>query len=177
MTCPHCQRVMGDAPHLAGKNASCPFCRRTFVVPFSIADVDQPEPPRPIENSNDPFGVDDAERAGSTYGQRQEIYVHHGGGVSNSGLAAVLSFFFVGLGQIYNGEIGKGVSLMIGWFVGWTCGGFLSLSVVATPLALGGAFVIMPLMIVLYLALWIWNIVDAYQVAERKNGMQRRRRY
>jgi len=33
--------------------------------------------------------------------------------MKNSGLAAVLSFFFTGLGQIYNGQIGKGVVLII----------------------------------------------------------------
>jgi len=31
----------------------------------------------------------------------------------NPGLAAVLSFFWCGLGQIYNGEILKGVALMV----------------------------------------------------------------
>ena len=30
----------------------------------------------------------------------------------NPGVAAVLSFFFTGLGQIYNGEIKKGIFLM-----------------------------------------------------------------
>jgi len=30
----------------------------------------------------------------------------------NPGLAAVLSFFFAGLGQIYNGQIGKGLGIM-----------------------------------------------------------------
>jgi TM2 domain-containing membrane protein YozV len=33
--------------------------------------------------------------------------------LKNPGLAAVASFFFSGLGQIYNGEIGKGFALMI----------------------------------------------------------------
>lgn len=34
----------------------------------------------------------------------------------NPGLAAVLSFFFMGLGQIYNGQIAKGVfSLLCMW--------------------------------------------------------------
>ena len=31
----------------------------------------------------------------------------------NPGLAAILSFFWCGLGQIYNGEIPKGVALMV----------------------------------------------------------------
>jgi TM2 domain-containing membrane protein YozV len=36
-----------------------------------------------------------------------------GTGEKNPGIAAVLSFFFTGLGQIYNGEIGKGLLMMI----------------------------------------------------------------
>jgi len=35
-----------------------------------------------------------------------EIYKHH------AGIAAVLSFLFTGLGQIYNGQIKKGLILM-----------------------------------------------------------------
>ena len=31
----------------------------------------------------------------------------------NPGVAAVLSFFWAGLGQIYNGQIAKGIVLMI----------------------------------------------------------------
>ena len=33
--------------------------------------------------------------------------------IKNPGLAAVLSFFFAGLGQIYNGQLGKGLILMV----------------------------------------------------------------
>lgn len=33
--------------------------------------------------------------------------------IKNPGLAAVLSFFWAGLGQIYNGQIGKGLALMV----------------------------------------------------------------
>jgi len=31
----------------------------------------------------------------------------------NPGIATVLSFFYMGLGQIYNGQIGKGVGFII----------------------------------------------------------------
>ena len=31
----------------------------------------------------------------------------------NPGLAAIISFFFPGLGQIYNGEIGKGILFIV----------------------------------------------------------------
>jgi hypothetical protein len=35
------------------------------------------------------------------------------GGIKSSGLAAVLSFFWCGLGHIYVGRIGKGIALML----------------------------------------------------------------
>jgi hypothetical protein len=37
--------------------------------------------------------------------QAQVVYVQ----AKNPGLAALLSFFYTGLGQIYNGQIGKGI--------------------------------------------------------------------
>ena len=38
----------------------------------------------------------------------------------NPGLSAVLSFLFPGLGQIYNGEIARGISYLIGYVISWT---------------------------------------------------------
>ena len=35
----------------------------------------------------------------------------------NPGLAAVLSFFFMGLGQIYNGQIAKGILFIVAYSV------------------------------------------------------------
>ena len=36
------------------------------------------------------------------------------GGIKSSGLAAVLSFFWCGLGQVYLGQFGTGIALMLG---------------------------------------------------------------
>jgi TM2 domain-containing membrane protein YozV/ribosomal protein L40E len=69
----------------------------------------------------------------------------------SAGLAAVLSFLFVGLGQIYNGQIGKGIMFII----------------------LGIVFVFMMLLLIgfiLYPLFWIYNIYDAYSTAERINA-------
>lgn len=66
----------------------------------------------------------------------------------SAGLAAVLSFLWCGLGQIYNGEIAKGVLFMILYVIS-----FLLIFVVI------GVFTT--------LALWIWGMVDAYRTAER----------
>ncbi|HLJ26669.1 MAG TPA: hypothetical protein VKY85_08160 [Candidatus Angelobacter sp.] len=68
----------------------------------------------------------------------------------NPGVAAVLSFFWAGLGQIYNGEIGKGVLLLIVYFFSclmmWILVGFIT-----TPI------------------LWIYGMIDAYKTAEKMN--------
>jgi TM2 domain-containing membrane protein YozV len=43
----------------------------------------------------------------------------------NPGLAAVISFIVPGVGQLYNGEIAKGIIILIGsWIIGWLVGIF-----------------------------------------------------
>jgi TM2 domain-containing membrane protein YozV len=70
--------------------------------------------------------------------------------MKNSGLATVLSFFFTGLGQIYNGQIGKGVLFMIVQTIN-----FLLMFVIV-------GFITAPIF-------WIWGMVDAYKTAEKIN--------
>lgn len=69
----------------------------------------------------------------------------------NEGLAAVLSFLFVGLGQIYNGQIGKGILFII-----------VGVVAVLSMLILIG-FILYPLF-------WIYNIYDAYSTAKEINA-------
>jgi TM2 domain-containing membrane protein YozV len=69
----------------------------------------------------------------------------------NPGVAAVLSALFVGLGQIYNGEIAKGLMFMVAYFV----------SIILIFLLIG--FITTPL-------LWIFGIYDAYDTAKRINS-------
>jgi TM2 domain-containing membrane protein YozV len=69
----------------------------------------------------------------------------------NPGVAAVLSFFWCGLGQIYNGEVGKAVGFMLGFVVS------------VALCAVGIGFISTPI-------LWIVGMVDAYQSAERLNN-------
>jgi TM2 domain-containing membrane protein YozV len=71
--------------------------------------------------------------------------------VKSPGLAAVLSFFLPGLGQIYNGQIAKGIfflalASLFMWLMGIVIG------------------------FVLYPVLWIYAIYDAYRTAERINA-------
>lgn len=68
----------------------------------------------------------------------------------NPGLAAILSFFVTGLGQIYNGQIGKGFLLI----------GIQVINVFLFALLIG--FVTAPIT-------WGYGIYDAYKTAERIN--------
>lgn len=67
----------------------------------------------------------------------------------SAGLAAVLSVIWPGLGQIYNGEVGKGVAIMVVQVVN-----FILLFVLIGFLT--------------GFAVWVWAIYDAYTVAERR---------
>ncbi|HVP23846.1 MAG TPA: zinc-ribbon domain-containing protein [Conexivisphaerales archaeon] len=73
----------------------------------------------------------------------------------NPGIAAVLSFLFTGLGQIYNGQIGKGITFVA---VGIVC--------LFTIIFFVG--------LILYPLFWIYNVYDAYNSAKRINaGLER----
>ncbi|WP_240664682.1 hypothetical protein [Methanosarcina sp. MSH10X1] len=71
--------------------------------------------------------------------------------MKNPGLAAVASFFFSGLGQIYNGEIVKGMLLIciqvINVFLCFILIGFIT-----------------------YPVTWAYGIYDAYKTAEKLNN-------
>jgi len=71
--------------------------------------------------------------------------------IKSSGLAAVLSFLIIGLGQIYNGEIVKGFLLMV----------LALISIVFWWAGIG---------FIATLVLWIYSIGDAYKTAERINA-------
>ena len=70
--------------------------------------------------------------------------------LKNPGIAAVLSFFWTGVGQIYNGQIMKGLLLIVVQIIN----SFLMLILIG--------FITFPLV-------WIWGIYDAYKVADRMN--------
>ncbi|HEY9206096.1 MAG TPA: zinc-ribbon domain-containing protein [Candidatus Methanoperedens sp.] len=71
--------------------------------------------------------------------------------IKNPGLAAIASFFIPGLGQVYNGEILKGLIFM------FISGIFFLLMFVLI------GFILLPLF-------WAFNIYDAYRTAERINA-------
>jgi TM2 domain-containing membrane protein YozV len=63
----------------------------------------------------------------------------------NAGVALILSFFFTGSGQVYNGELGKGIGVLLGTIIGYMI------------------FVIPGLLVFLY------GLYDAYTTAQKMN--------
>lgn len=68
----------------------------------------------------------------------------------SAALAGILSFLCCGLGQIYNGQLRKGILLAIAYVFSYLLM-FVFIGFVTTPI------------------LWAWGIIDAYRTAERLN--------
>lgn len=68
-------------------------------------------------------------------------------------MAAVLSLVIPGAGQIYNGQIGKGLLILIG-----------------VPLLVVFSFLTLFITLIVALVVWLWGIFDAYKTAERINS-------
>jgi len=99
----------------------------------------------------------------------------------SSGIAAVLSFFWCGLGQIYTGQILKGVGLMIAYagclYFGWCLAslGFLvgvgsttdRQLVMASRMSLLGIGAL-----ILASCMWLYGMVNAYRRADKINQKQ-----
>ncbi|MCA1847490.1 MAG: hypothetical protein LC704_00630 [Actinobacteria bacterium] len=71
--------------------------------------------------------------------------------MKSAGLAAVLSFFISGLDQIYNGQILKGLVIIVVQIIN---GALTTILIGWIPLAI----------------VWVWAIIDAYREAERINA-------
>ena len=71
-------------------------------------------------------------------------------GIKNSGIAAVLSFFITGLGQIYNGQILKGILLII-------------------IQAINGLLMYLLIGFITFPIVWLYGVINAYRHAERMN--------
>lgn len=71
--------------------------------------------------------------------------------MKDPGIAAILSFLYTGLGQIYNGQIGKGIGMIVAYLVSWLLM-FVAIGFITTPI------------------IWIWGIYDAYKSAEKINN-------
>ena len=78
--------------------------------------------------------------------------------LKSPGLAWALSFFIPGAGQMYNGQVGKGVAMLVGSAV---CLG------VGAAIGEGGAVTIIGL--VGHVGIWAWSQIDAYNTAKKIN--------
>jgi TM2 domain-containing membrane protein YozV len=67
------------------------------------------------------------------------------------GLSLLASFFFPGLGSIINGDVARGIGIMIGYFISWL--------LVIVVVGLLGVF-----------GFWVWGMVDAYAGARAWNA-------
>ncbi len=76
----------------------------------------------------------------------------------NPSISTILSFFFMGIGQIYNGQTGKGFIFMIVYFI----------SIALMAVVIG--FFTTPI-------LWIWGMVDANKTAKRINKNMSKKYY
>lgn len=93
----------------------------------------------------------------------------------NAGTAAVLSFVFNGLGQLYNGQLAKGlwiiflsaVSLLL-LVIGAILIAFwlLAMNVMPAQLIIGSGFFLAGLTLICIIG--IYSIIDAYRVAIKK---------
>lgn len=91
---------------------------------------------------------------------------------SHPGMAAVLSFIFNGLGQIYNGQIKKGLAIIFFsslslfiFIIGAILIGFWLFGKFISPLQIILGIFLFCFGFVVICVLGIWSIFDAYKVA------------
>jgi len=81
----------------------------------------------------------------------------------SAGLAAVLALLLPGLGHIYVGKLTTGILLM---FMGIILAAFAMSALFIFHYVAVGLFLILP---ILLLIVWVWNIYDAYTLANKYN--------
>jgi len=87
----------------------------------------------------------------------------------SAGIAVVLSFFITGLGQIYVGKIARGLCFMLG---SWAISGvavFVTFAMLDSFDSMGPFFTVIIIFAVIGIAIWIWNMFDAYKLANEFN--------
>lgn len=86
-------------------------------------------------------------------------------------VAWLLSFLWTGAGQIYNGQLVKGICMLIGGLVisipmFWVKSMWNSISSVCGT----QEYLLMTFLVLAHTALWVWSQIDAYGTA-KKNGI------
>lgn len=140
-----CGQQMAVQDSQVGLQFACSACHRPFSIPANptgaaivpISSV--PLPPAPIPQQQ--------------YYSQPQGHVFLTTQAKNPGVAAVLSFLYCGLGQIYNGQIGKGIVFLLLYSFCW----ILCLLIIG--------FILVPIV-------WIIGMIDAYTSAESINRQQ-----
>ena len=96
-------------------------------------------------------------------------------GISKAGLAAVFSFVFNGLGQLYNGQIFKGLAIiflsavnLLVFIIGATLMGLWLIGKTTFPGQIIFGLLLLSISLVFICILGIYSILDAYRVASKK---------
>jgi len=87
----------------------------------------------------------------SPTGYKQTYQGYQKQNLKSPGLAAVLSFLIVGLGQIYNGQIAKGLLLLLGAII-------------------SGVLMLILIGFIFWIIIWLYAIYDAYNTAKKINA-------
>ncbi len=157
-SCPHCgvpspTEPSEAPPHRSGSDSSA-FSRRPPAL--TRHPVEPPPPPRNAVGAPTGRARKFCQHCGRDIDAKAEVCPQCGVRVKSSalgqpGIAAVLSFIFVGLGQIYNGEVVKGILFMV-------FSGVLFLTVFFYI-----GFFLLP-------AFWLYNVYDAYTTAVKPSA-------
>ena len=175
VTCEQCKMEIRLARSHFGKQIACPNCKFQFVAPFPQENKHIPHRPsaptqptyapppvveftQPQQHATPPY-TPPITQAHYHYHESRPYSSHSSAPQVNSGISAVLSFIWTGAGNIYNGNIGKGlmiclVQIVLIIFAAFTC--------IGLPLAL---------------IFWAWGIYDAHREAEEINRRNYGRRY
>ena len=133
--CPHCDYEVGYLDEMAGQTFNCPGCGQKFQMPH-LSEHIRVGVGEPVSRLREHHAIP----------RKRGIAIP-----KNPGVAAVLSFLFLGLGQIYNGQLAKGLLTYL----------------VGAILAITGSVLFVPWMLIP--VLWLWAIYDAYDYAENFN--------
>jgi hypothetical protein len=113
--CPHCSNQLDGEGVPPGASVNCPFCNQHFklLAPHPALPSVAPPPlpsslraPQPAWPAQQSPVLPTYEVAHSP---ARRVYIPD---KKSAGLAAILSFFYIGLGQVYNGQIAKGLLMM-----------------------------------------------------------------
>ncbi|BAI61434.1 conserved hypothetical protein [Methanocella paludicola SANAE] len=158
-TCTNCGKTVcsGCALEMNGK-LICKSCiERMATQPSSQPPVQPAAQPaaQPVPQPTAPPVAPVAAAAPAAPGRKEPL------------ISLILSFFFPGLGQIYNGQMKKGIILIVAYLALWI--GMFIVYFAGTVVTMGvGALCCLPVLLV-PMAEWVYGMYDAYKVANMIN--------